>query len=130
MRCARRGSTCKAQRRSIDSARASVASAEAGHHVWPLRVNAGKSILVEQLDALQSLTRARADLAQALCDHRIAVARIVSVRRADRRSTRLNQEPPNEYPLKYLAIVTVLGPSSDAAADNSPRTVRPRPLRP
>ncbi len=58
------------------SAEASLMAAEAGYEVVRLRVEAGKSILLEQLDALAVLVQARADLAQALFDHAVARARL------------------------------------------------------
>lgn len=58
------------------SAEASVNAARAAYEVTALRVSAGKSILVEQLDALESLTRAKADLAQATFDQAVAVAKL------------------------------------------------------
>jgi outer membrane protein TolC len=59
------------------SAEAAVRSAQAAYDVIALRVQAGKSILVEQLDALQVLTQARADLARATFDVQIAIARLL-----------------------------------------------------
>jgi outer membrane protein TolC len=41
-----------------------------------LRVSAGKSILLEQLDALQALTEAKGDLSQATYEQVVAVARL------------------------------------------------------
>ena len=61
---------------NVISARESVQSAQATYDVAALRVSSGKAILVEQLDALQALTQARAELASALYDRRIARARI------------------------------------------------------
>lgn len=58
------------------SAEASVKAAQSAYDVTALRVSAGKSILVEQLDALESLTRAKADLAQATFDQAVAVAKL------------------------------------------------------
>lgn len=58
------------------SAEASVAAAQSAYDVTVLRVTVGKSILIEQLDALEALTRARADLAQATFDQVLAVARL------------------------------------------------------
>jgi outer membrane protein TolC len=58
------------------SAQSSVESAQAAYDVVRLRVEAGKGILLEQLDALQVLVRARADLARALYDHSLARARL------------------------------------------------------
>ena len=53
-----------------------VQAAETAYDVMILRVQSQKSILVEQLDALAALTQARANMAQALFDHSIAVARL------------------------------------------------------
>lgn len=61
---------------NVKSAEASVTSAKDAYDVAALRVANGKSILVEQFDALQALTRARADLAQARYDRQIADARL------------------------------------------------------
>ena len=61
---------------NADSAEASVRGAQAAYDVIALRVSAGKAILVEQLDALQSLTEAKGDLAQATYEHQIAKARL------------------------------------------------------
>ena len=58
------------------SAQASVESAQAALNVVRLRVEAGKGILLEQLDALQAFSRARADLARALYDHALARGRL------------------------------------------------------
>jgi len=58
------------------SAEASVKAAQASYDVVALRVQTGRAILVEQLDALQSLTQARADLAQAHFDEALADARL------------------------------------------------------
>lgn len=62
---------------NADSAAASVKAAQSAYDVIALRVGAGKSILVEQLDALEALTEAKADLAQALYEHGIAIDRLV-----------------------------------------------------
>jgi outer membrane protein TolC len=59
---------------NAESARAQIASAEAAYSVVALRVAAGKGILVEQLDALQALHRARAMLAEALFMHQESIA--------------------------------------------------------
>lgn len=59
------------------SAEASVKAAQSAYEVTALRVSAGKSILVEQLDAMQALTRARADLAEARFEQAVAAARLV-----------------------------------------------------
>ncbi len=62
---------------NVTSARSSVEATTAAYQVATLRVSSGKGILVEQLDALQMLSQARADLAQALYGRRIAHARIL-----------------------------------------------------
>ena len=62
---------------NVTSARSSVQSAQAAYDVSALRVANGKGILVEQLDALQTLTQAKADLAASMFDRRIAHARIL-----------------------------------------------------
>ena len=51
-------------------------SFEAAYDVVVLRVESQRSILLEQLDALAALTQARANLAEAVFDHSIAVARL------------------------------------------------------
>jgi outer membrane protein len=51
-------------------------SSQAAYDVMVIRVENQKSILVEQLDALATLTEARANLARALFDHAIAMARL------------------------------------------------------
>ena len=51
-------------------------AAQSAYEVIALRVQNQKSLLVEQLDALAALTRARAGLVQALFDHALAVARL------------------------------------------------------
>jgi len=61
---------------NVRSAQASVEGAKASYEVVALRVANGKGILVEQLDALQALRRARADFAQARYDRAIAEARL------------------------------------------------------
>ncbi|MCW5943413.1 MAG: TolC family protein [Fimbriimonadaceae bacterium] len=58
------------------SAEASVSSALEALEVVRLRVEAGKGVLLEQLDALTVLVRARADLARAAYDQRRALARL------------------------------------------------------
>ncbi len=58
------------------SAQASVKAAQAAYDVMALRVSAGKSILLEQLDALQALTEAKGDLSQATYEQVVAVARL------------------------------------------------------
>ncbi len=59
------------------TATAALASAQASYEVMKLRVEAGKAILVEQLDALATLTRARSNLAKATFDHFVAKARLL-----------------------------------------------------
>jgi outer membrane protein TolC len=63
-------------RANAESARAEVASAEAAYQVVALRVEAGKGILLEQLDALQALNRARAMYAEALYMQQEAIAMV------------------------------------------------------
>jgi outer membrane protein len=58
------------------SAEVSVKAAQSAYDVVALRVSAGKSILVEQLDALQALTEAKADFAQAIYEQNLALARL------------------------------------------------------
>ena len=58
------------------AAQAVVESSQAAYDVVVLRVENQKSILVEQLDALATLTQARVNLVQALFDHSIAMARL------------------------------------------------------
>jgi outer membrane protein TolC len=70
-------------RLDVDTAEANYRAAEAvtqssreAYDVIVLRVESQRSILVEQLDALAALTQTRANLAQALFDHSMAVARL------------------------------------------------------
>ncbi|MBV6459424.1 MAG: hypothetical protein HONBIEJF_02572 [Fimbriimonadaceae bacterium] len=58
------------------TAQASLAAAQSAFEVIRVRVEAGKAILVEQLDALARLTSSRANLARALFEHEIAIARL------------------------------------------------------
>lgn len=58
------------------TAQSALQAAQSAYDVIALRVQSQKSILVEQLDALAALVRARANLAQALYDHALAVARL------------------------------------------------------
>jgi outer membrane protein len=58
------------------SASSAVTAAKASYDVVVLRVSAGKSILIEQLDALEALVRAQSDLAQATFDEALAVAKL------------------------------------------------------
>lgn len=70
-------------RLDVETAEANYRAAESmaqsfkeAYDVMVLRVENQRSILVEQLDALAALTQSRANLAQALFDHSIAVARL------------------------------------------------------
>ena len=58
------------------TAQTAVQAVQAAYDVTLLRVQNQKAILVEQLDALTALIRARANLAQALYDHALATARL------------------------------------------------------
>jgi len=58
------------------TAQVAVQSAQSAYDVVALRVQNQKSILVEQLDAQAALVQSRTNLAQALYDHSIAVARL------------------------------------------------------
>lgn len=58
------------------SSEAALSAAQSAYDVIVVRVEAGKAILVEQLDALAALTRARANLAQALYEHQLAIAKL------------------------------------------------------
>lgn len=58
------------------AAREAMRAAQAAYDVTALRVESQKGLLVEQLDALAALTQARRDLARALYDHAVAVARL------------------------------------------------------
>jgi outer membrane protein TolC len=62
--------------RNIDTARAALEAAQSNYDVVRVRVEAGKAILVEQLDALSALTRARANVAEAVANHNLAKARL------------------------------------------------------
>jgi len=61
------------------TAQAALQAAQSAYEVIALRVQSQKGILVEQLDALAALVQARANLARALYDHSIAVARLQRV---------------------------------------------------
>lgn len=70
-------------RLDLETAEANYRAAEAvtqsfkeAYDIMVLRVENQRSILVEQLDALAALTQARANLAQALFDHSLAVAQL------------------------------------------------------
>jgi len=58
------------------AAQTDLQSFEAAYEVIVLRVESQRSILLEQLDSLAALTQARANLAEAVFDHSIAVARL------------------------------------------------------
>lgn len=58
------------------TAQSALVSAQSAYDVTALRVQNQKGLLVEQLDALATLTQARGNVAQALYDHRIADARL------------------------------------------------------
>jgi outer membrane protein len=58
------------------TAQSALQAAQSAYDVTALRVQNQKGIQVELLDAIAALTRARANLAQALYDHSIAVARL------------------------------------------------------
>ena len=62
--------------RNYRAAQTAVQAAQSAYEVVTIRVQAQKSILLEQLDALAALNRARANLARALFDHAIATARL------------------------------------------------------
>lgn len=59
------------------SAKSSLSSAQAAFEVAVLRVAAGKSIILEQLDALEFLTRSKGELAQAAYDLAVANAKLL-----------------------------------------------------
>ena len=58
------------------SAQTGLTAAQAAYDVTALRVQNQKGLLVEQLDALASVVQARGNVAQALYDHALAVARL------------------------------------------------------
>lgn len=58
------------------STQAALSAAQSAYDVVALRVESGKSIQLEQLDALAALTRARANLAQSTFDVQLALARL------------------------------------------------------
>jgi outer membrane protein len=61
---------------NYSTAQEALASAQAAYDVTTLRVQNQKAILVEQLDALAALTQARTNLAAALFDNSVALARL------------------------------------------------------
>ncbi len=62
--------------RNHQSAETAVQAAQSAYEVVTIRFQAQKSILLEQLDALAALNRARANTARALFNHAVAVARL------------------------------------------------------
>jgi outer membrane protein len=62
--------------KNVGSAEAAAVAAQSAYEVIAVRVEAGKGILVEELDALAALTRAKANMAQALYEREIALARL------------------------------------------------------
>ncbi|AIE83793.1 TolC family protein [Fimbriimonas ginsengisoli] len=62
---------------NVASAKSSVVAATSAYEVAALRYANGKAILVEPLDAMQALTQARRDLAQALYERQIAYVRLL-----------------------------------------------------
>lgn len=62
---------------SLASAEAEVVSAQSSYDVIKLRVEAGKAILLEQLDSLDLLSRTRADLVQARLDFALSKALLI-----------------------------------------------------
>ena len=58
------------------AAQSALQAAQSAYDVTALRVQNQKGLLVEQLDALASLTQARGNVAQALYDHSLAAARL------------------------------------------------------
>lgn len=58
------------------TAQTGLQAAQAAYDVTTLRVQNQKGLLVEQLDALASVAQARGNIAQALYDHALAVARL------------------------------------------------------
>ena len=58
------------------TAQTAMQAAQAAYDVTVLRVQSQKAILVEQLDSLAALIGARANIAMALYDHAIAIARL------------------------------------------------------
>ncbi len=58
------------------TAQVALLAAQSAYDVTALRVQNQKAILVEQLDALSARTQARSNVAQALYDHSLAVARL------------------------------------------------------
>lgn len=58
------------------TAQTALQAAQSAYEVTALRVQNQKGLLVEQLDALASLTQARGNVAQALYDHSLAAARL------------------------------------------------------
>ena len=61
---------------NFGTAQSALTAAQSAFEVMAIRVASGKAILLEQLDALAVLTRARANVAKAMADHQLAVARL------------------------------------------------------
>ncbi len=61
---------------NITISKAGILAAESAYEVAKLRVEAGKSLLVEQLDSLQMLTEARTDLAKSKFSFKMALAKL------------------------------------------------------
>lgn len=61
---------------NYQTAIAALAAAQAAYDVMAIRVESGKSIQLEQLDALATLTRAKANVARAVYEHQLAIARL------------------------------------------------------
>jgi outer membrane protein len=62
--------------RNLSTSQAALIAAQSAYDVIALRVQNQKSIMVEQLDSLAALTRAKANVAQALYDHSVAKAKL------------------------------------------------------
>ena len=61
---------------NLSSAVAAAEAASSAYEIIALRVDAGKAILLEQLDGLSLLTQARTDVAKARLDVLTALARL------------------------------------------------------
>lgn len=77
--------------RNYETAQAGLLAARSSYDVIAVRAEAGKALLVEQLDASTALTRARREVARSTADHTIAKARLlraVGTTHDDRRKDR------------------------------------------
>ncbi len=75
------------------SSRLALVAAKAANDVVAIRVESGKAIQLEQLDALATLTRARANLAKSNYEQQLAIARLDrAVGRADSNESGGNQK--------------------------------------